>query len=519
MKCSYKDQCVSRVMYSCRCTEPEGYFCKKHFNSHSQTRTGQHLSECLVFKIRQNEKHELIQKLASSTKCLKSYKATIVDNAREFIKEIEQEASKALKKIQELEIKFESLVLEKEANKEIYDMLLASDFESNHKIIGCVEGVEDIRKYIKNLFDFNDLYCTWAECNEIFFTGDPILMKENATKLKQLCTLLTSNFGPQNPNFGPPPPGPNFGPLLPGPNFGPPLPGLGFGPPLLGPFPLPPPPGLNRPGPPGPPPPGPNRPALPGPPSPGPNRGPPAPHVVRIIRKGLFSINLNTLKHSILDYAPGFNPHCQVCKIDQSRYFINGDFKEGLVEILPAYLINIKEWTCEEIQNGPKKIHAASILKNNKVYNFGGFFGKSSLKTCESLDLKNKEWRSIHTLPQTCMCMTAAVLNNAIILSGYQLDCCYSYDDSSYTSILNLTANCFKVVCEGWILVKSQLFENQQRDNLKWTSHNIPNAWDEPLANQVVFKKQQYFYFIDGSSMALMRIDTKKKSLEKIEFS
>ena len=42
MKCLYDNRCTTRVTYSCSCTEPEGYFCEKHFNQHCQTKAGKH---------------------------------------------------------------------------------------------------------------------------------------------------------------------------------------------------------------------------------------------------------------------------------------------------------------------------------------------------------------------------------------------------------------------------------------------------------------------------------------------
>ena len=100
-----------------------------------------------------------------------------------------------------------------------------------------------------------------------------------------------------------------------------------------------------------------------------------------------------------------------------------------------AYLINIKCKNYEILKNGPtKEFGGGSALKNDKVYIFGGHNG-SVLSTCDTFDLKTKEWKSITAIPQVSYGITAAMLGKDIILSGYHLNCCYSYNDSTFTSI------------------------------------------------------------------------------------
>ena len=153
---------------------------------------------------------------------------------------------------------------------------------------------------------------------------------------------------------------------------------------------------------------------------------------------GLQSINLNTFKLSSLESAPKVARYCNACKIDQNTYFfhggsINNHFKTE------AILINIKDNMYEELAHGPCKSCGGSTLKNNKVYIFGGYIGNSTpANTCEVFDLTTKEWKSITPLPQASYYITAAILNNDIILSGYHLSSCYSYNDSTFTSILDL---------------------------------------------------------------------------------
>ena len=230
---------------------------------------------------------------------------------------------------------------------------------------------------------------------------------------------------------------------------------------------------------------------------------------------GLLIIDLNTLKLSNLDYAYKIGQFSHASKIDQNTYFFHGGWNNSGYRA-EAYLINIKDKNYETLKNGPTKGHGGSALKNNKVYIFGGDNG-AVMNTCDTFDLNTKEWKSITALPQASDKITAAILGKDIILSGYELNCCYSYNDSTFTSILNLPVKVYKIICEGWICANSILYENQDQSSSKWTSHNVI-SWNNYLWVFCVFQKNQFLYFIDNSSF-LMRIDTKLKKLEKVPFT
>ena len=229
---------------------------------------------------------------------------------------------------------------------------------------------------------------------------------------------------------------------------------------------------------------------------------------------GLLTIDLNTFKLSNLDYAPKIGQYSHACKIDQNTYsFHGGKINSGYRA--EAYLINIKDKNYETLKNGPTKdLGGGSALKDNKVYIFGGY-NKTVMNTCHAFDLNTKEWKLITALPQASYSITAALLGKDIILSGYQLNCCYSYNDSTFTSILNLPPSNYKIVCEGWIYSNSILYENQDQIPSKWSSHNTI-SWNAYLWTYCVFKHRQFLYFIDCGNN-LMRIDTKLKKLERID--
>ena len=162
---------------------------------------------------------------------------------------------------------------------------------------------------------------------------------------------------------------------------------------------------------------------------------------------GLLSIDLNTLRTSELEFAPKIKPSCNACKIDKSTYFIHGGCTNRLSCEIYACIVNIESAKYTALQNGPYKSSGASVLKNNKIYIFGGINNRIYLATCDTFNLLTKEWESIHPLPQVCNSMTAAMLNKDIIVSGYQIDCCYLYNDSVYSSILKLPSMCYKILC------------------------------------------------------------------------
>ena len=236
---------------------------------------------------------------------------------------------------------------------------------------------------------------------------------------------------------------------------------------------------------------------------------------------GLSSIDLDTLRRSALDFAPKIGSFCEICKIGKDTYFIHGGrFNNNKSHRVDTYLINPKKKSVVKLKDGPVKDYGGAVLKNSKVYLFGGSSSDILImQSSEIFDLKENEWKSIHPLPAGgCYAVTAALQNNEIILSGLQFNCCYSYNDITYTNILTLDSNYYKIVCEGWIFANSILYENVEKCNNKWISHRISQSWNCFLWTHTTFKRNNFFYFIDGNNV-LMRINTKLKILENIGYS
>lgn len=87
-------------------------------------------------------------------------------------------------------------------------------------------------------------------------------------------------------------------------------------------------------------------------------------------------------------------------------------------------------------------------MKNNKVYIFGGWNGTDK-NACETFDLKTKKCKSITALPNYSPNVTAAVLGEVIIVSGYELNSFYSYDDCNFNIIFKVPAHCIKLFVRG----------------------------------------------------------------------
>ena len=440
-----------------------------------------------------------------------TYEKNILKTTRILISTIQDEAAKTMKKIQDLGREFDRLILEKEANKMFYELLLEIEFTNDNQVYN---SAKNIRKNITELFYFYEPENLSNNCNEAIFSGGPFSIQ---MCIQALQSSDSDSSGDEKPSGLPSIPAiqlkKNSGLSILYEKYS----DLGIDVGDTQQF------YKNQ-----------------------------DYRITDNLATGVALIDLNTRKLSIVDFTLEIGPFWQICKIDKSTYFFQGPLPTGMdiinrnrrsiinrrskgrfrcrrkdsedsmdnpqMEAI-GYLMNIKTSTNKIIRNGPNKILAASVFKNNKVYIFGGYNGQN-LQTCESLNLDNSEWKSIHALPEGSMCMTAAALDRYIILSGYNLNCCYSYDDYAYARILNLNANCLKVVCKGWILTESVLYENVQGNHLQWLSYNIlsPCNNSKILLNQTVFNKNHFFYFI-VDLISLMRIDTQRKVVEWMKFS
>ena len=138
-----------------------------------------------------------------------------------------------------------------------------------------------------------------------------------------------------------------------------------------------------------------------------------------------------------------------VCKLDKENFFCCGGKRGGILG--DTMIVNTQKKIFETLQSNSANSTAGSALKDNKVYVFGGTSDwKNAMDSCKVFDLETKVWSPIATMPVASYCTTAALHNNTIILSGNHLAYLYSFDGSSFLSVLNLPANAFKVVFDRW---------------------------------------------------------------------
>ena len=233
------------------------------------------------------------------------------------------------------------------------------------------------------------------------------------------------------------------------------------------------------------------------------------------IRKGMYLINLNTFRLSKIKKAPKMGLHFHVAKLNSDSYFMHG----GLLDDGPSnkgYIMGVSG-CFSPCKRGPSKYSGAFVQNKNQVYLFGGYDPNPSI-TCDAFDIRSEIWKSITPLPTPCAHMMAGIIDKDIILSGYHMDCCYSYDDSVYTRIINLQANQHKLVFDGWVMCNDELYECKNGIIEDWKRYYVDNSRINVLLISGSFKKGAYIYFIDETNW-LMRLNTKIKKLEQVGFS
>lgn len=224
----------------------------------------------------------------------------------------------------------------------------------------------------------------------------------------------------------------------------------------------------------------------------------------------LLCIDLRTLRRSVLSFTPNIGTYAQACKISKDCYFINGGYN-GSASTSETFIINIKAGSYESLASSTPRRLGGCTYNDNKVYRFGGHTSKAeSLSDC--FDLNTKKWNQIANLPSESYHNTAAVTGNKIIVSGYHLNCALAFDGNTYTPIINLAANCYKIVAEGYILVQNTLYAYLDGE---WQGHNIGMIWDKYCWIYLPFKRGRFIYFVETTS-GLMRINTVSFKLEKV---
>ena len=229
----------------------------------------------------------------------------------------------------------------------------------------------------------------------------------------------------------------------------------------------------------------------------------------------LTSINLSNFKTTTINNSPIIPSHTIACRIKKDVYFINGGFVDPTY-YRESYIINLKEGSFEKLPNSIPRRSGASVCKRDKVYVFGGFNGKR-LEKSESFDLIEKTWKNEQNLPKPSGGNTAGLIGNVIIVSGFNLAKLYAYRKGVYSEVLDLPAEKYKIVCNGWVLTSSYLFQYTKSREKPWISHKLnPVLQDVGLDIFTTFYRKEFIYFIDFFDV-VWRINTATKEVSSLK--
>ena len=124
--------------------------------------------------------------------------------------------------------------------------------------------------------------------------------------------------------------------------------------------------------------------------------------------------------------------------IKKGVYFFYGGYTKGCVGEI--YIVNMIEKTVKPLKSSMTRAQFASVFKNEKIYLFGGWISDNSCTiSSQTYNLKLDKWTNIQILPSNCYATTASIMNNEIIITGYDFDKVYEYNGLCYSKILNLS--------------------------------------------------------------------------------
>ena len=151
-RCSFENQCDEKVLYICRCANPQQYFCDIHINRHLRS-PGDHLTESMMIELNHNQTTELLTKLKDFTKYLKERRKGLMDSSKTLIECIEKETRRALNSIKDLQKGVVDLMSERSIRKENYQVITNMTLENDNNISKQVEKIkESVEIRARNIF-------------------------------------------------------------------------------------------------------------------------------------------------------------------------------------------------------------------------------------------------------------------------------------------------------------------------------------------------------------------------------
>ena len=230
------------------------------------------------------------------------------------------------------------------------------------------------------------------------------------------------------------------------------------------------------------------------------------------INGGLWSLSLNDLSKRKLEYFPLVFPWGSACRVKKDTYFFYGGFKKDTVTG-DAIILRPGKKRFEVLPPGTPNHTSGTACKNGKVYIFGGFSARP-LNTFQIFHISSRKFESSISMPSVMSSCTAALLGKEIIVCGFESEKVYSYDFVEFSPILNVPGCKYKVVCPGWIVTPSTLYENTGNGATSWKAYN--SVWTEHnLFVFTTFSKGFYIYFLCGND-TLWRVDTRQKKIEAV---
>jgi hypothetical protein len=102
-------------------------------------------------------------------------------------------------------------------------------------------------------------------------------------------------------------------------------------------------------------------------------------------------------------------------------------------------------------------------------------------------------------------------------VSGFNLAKLYAYRKGVYSEVLDLPAEKYKIVCNGWVLTSSYLFQYTKSREKPWISHKLnPVLQDVGLDIFTTFYRKEFIYFIDFFDV-VWRINTATKEVSSLK--
>jgi hypothetical protein len=234
---------------------------------------------------------------------------------------------------------------------------------------------------------------------------------------------------------------------------------------------------------------------------------------------GLVSLNLDTFEETKLSFAPRILPYHMLCKISGVKYFISGGY-DGSRSTGDTFIVDLSLKTFQKLSSSIDRDGAASVLKDEKVFIFGGIHtNEEDLKLCQFFDMKLNSWHDLPDLPIKSHANTASLLHHSIVLTGFHLDGVYRFDGTSYVNLIKIQSVTFKYLFDEWVIDGKSIFKLENFNHNLWVSFNCDKelklGWLSCLSG---FRRGKFVYFVEEIN-GVLRLDTENKKVEVVQGS